>query len=75
NPHVPYPDRAPDSPLSDVMELRDVIMPSKPIVAMFPVGVGCGETLDGWKTPPVGHFGLPSDQGVFQIGTRQGGVQ
>lgn len=70
NPHAPYPGRAPDSPLSDIMELRDIVMPSKPLVAMFPVGVGCGETLDGWKTAPEGGFGLPSDQGIFQIGTR-----
>lgn len=53
------------------MELRDVVVPNKPIVAMFPIGVGCGETTDGWDTASVGCFGLSPEQGVFQIGTRR----
>lgn len=74
NPHMPHPARAPDSPLSDVMELRDLLAPSKPVVAMFPVGVGvgCGATVDGLGSAGEngGLFGLPESAGVFQIGTK-----
>lgn len=70
NPHVPYPGRAPDSPMSDIVELRDLLAPSKPVVAMFPVGVGCGATVDGLEASSEGLFGLPDNSGVFQIGTR-----
>lgn len=71
NPHTHHPGRAPDSPLSDVVELRDLLAPSKPLVAMFPVGVGCGASLDGSGSAENGGiFGLPESAGVFQIGTR-----
>ena len=71
NPHTPHPAREPDSPLSDVMELRDLLAPSKPVVAMFPVGVGCGATVDGLGSGESGGiFGLPESAGVFQIGTK-----
>ncbi|CBJ30884.1 conserved unknown protein [Ectocarpus siliculosus] len=70
NPHKPHPGRAPDSPLSDIIELRDLLTPSKPVVAMFPVGVGCGATVDGLAAESgSGLFGLPENAGVFQIGT------
>ncbi|CAN0030790.1 unnamed protein product [Ectocarpus sp. 12 AP-2014] len=70
NPHTPHPGRAPDSPLSDIVELRDLLTPSKPVVAMFPVGVGCGGTVDGLAAESGnGLFGLPENAGVFQIGT------
>ncbi|CAM9764273.1 unnamed protein product, partial [Ectocarpus fasciculatus] len=70
NPHMPHPGRAPDSPLSDIVELRDLLTPSKPVVAMFPVGVGCGATVDGLAAESSsGLFGLPENAGVFQIGT------
>lgn len=75
NPHTPHPGRAPDSPLSDVVELRDLVAPSKPVVAMFPVGVGCRATVDGLDSEHGGIFGLPEDAGVFQIGTRLEGKE
>ncbi len=43
------------------------------MVAMFPVGVGCGATADVLGSENGGIFGLPEDAGVFQIGTRLGG--
>lgn len=71
NPHTPHPGRAPDSPLSDIVELRDLLTPSKPVVAMFPVGVGCGAAVDGLDPESDGGlFGLPESAGVFQIGTK-----
>lgn len=70
NPHIPYPGRSPDSPLSDVMELRDLLAPSKPLVAMFPAGVACGVTVDGLEVSNGGIMGLPESSGVFQIGTK-----
>ena len=70
NPHTPHPGRAPDSPLSDIIELRDMLMPSKHVVAMFPVGVGSGATVDGLDAANGGVFGLPESAGVFQIGTK-----
>lgn len=69
NPHTPHPGRAPDSPLSDIIELRDMLMPSKPVVAMFPVGLGSGAPVDGLDASNGGVFGLPESAGVFQIGT------
>ncbi|CAB1114084.1 unnamed protein product [Ectocarpus sp. CCAP 1310/34] len=70
NPHTPHPGRAPDSPLSDIVELRDLLTPSKPVVAMFPVGVGCGATVDGLAAESgSGLLGLPENAGIFQIGT------
>lgn len=70
NPHTPHPGREPDSPLSDIVELRDLLMPSKPVVAMFPVGIGCGANVDGLDSSNGGLFALPPDSGVFQIGTQ-----
>ncbi|CAM9272888.1 unnamed protein product [Scytosiphon promiscuus] len=70
NPHTPHPGRAPDTPLSDVVELRDLLTPSKPVVAMFPVGVACGATVDGLDAESGGGlFGSSESTGVFQIGT------
>eukprot|EP00752_Nemacystus_decipiens_P017705 g15874.t1 len=80
NPHKPHPARAPDSPLSDVMELRDLLAPSKSVVAMFPVGLGYGADVDGLGSSSSsssadeeyrgeGIFSLPESAGVFQIGT------
>ncbi|CAM9525490.1 unnamed protein product [Ascophyllum nodosum] len=69
NPHNPHPGRAPDSPLSDVMELRDLLAPSKPFVAMFPVGLACGATVGGLEASSGSLLGLPENSGVFQIGT------
>lgn len=45
-------------------------MPSKPVVAMFPVGVGNVATVDGLDASNGGLFGLPQSAGVFQIGTK-----
>lgn len=70
NPHTPHPGRAPDSPLSDIIELRDMLIPGKPVVAMFPVGVGSGTAIDGLDVSNGGVFGLPESAGVFQIGTK-----
>lgn len=70
NPHTPHPGRAPDSPLSDIMELRDLVAPSMPLVAMFPVGVGCGANTAGLDAADKGIFSLPQDSGVLQIGTK-----
>ncbi|CAM9268078.1 unnamed protein product, partial [Hapterophycus canaliculatus] len=70
NPHTPHPGREPDSPLSDIVELRDLLTPSKPVVAMFPVGVACGAKLDGLDAQSGGGmFGSSDSNGVFQIGT------
>ena len=56
--------------MSDIIELRDMLMPSKHVVAMFPVGVGSGATVDGLDAANGGVFGLPESAGVFQIGTK-----
>lgn len=47
-----------------------MLMPSKPVVAMFPVGLGSGAPVDGLDASNGGVFGLPESAGVFQIGTK-----
>lgn len=57
--------------MSDIVELRDLLTPSKPVVAMFPVGVACGATVDGLDAQSGGGlFGSSDSTGVFQIGTK-----
>lgn len=45
-------------------------MPSKPVVAMFPVGLASGAPVDDLDASNGGVLGLPESAGVFQIGTK-----